>query len=151
MRADDPFSGTLSAQDARDALARAAALDVAQRDAVPVSRLREAAVEAGIGVESLDRAVAEVLAHSVSRERAPLWVRLGLFGVVDRAGAMVFYWLFVAMSLVMPAYVLFMPGRAGLGQRVVAAVGLAVLTGYSVWSTARAVRWADRHGWDKLR
>jgi len=112
-----------------------------------VSWLREAAVEAGIGDDALDRAVAEVLERSVNRERAPLWVRLGLFGVVDRAGAMFFYWLFVAMSLVAPAYLLLAPARATLGQRLVAALGIAVFTMYSVWTTARAVR----HGWDKLR
>ena len=90
MRSDGIFRDTLSADEAQEALARATVLDAAQRDAVSVSRLREAAVEAGIGVEALDRAVAEVLERSVSRERAPLWVRLGLFGVVDRVGAMVF-------------------------------------------------------------
>ena len=151
MRVDGEFRGTLSGDEAREALARATALDAAQSHAVAVSRLREAAVEAGIKVEALDRAVAEVLEHSANRERAPRWVRLGLFGVVDRAGAMVFYWLFVVMSLVVPTYLLLAPGRATFGQRLVAAVGIAVFTGYSVWSTARAVRWADRHGWDKLR
>ena len=55
------------------------------------------------------------------------------------------------MSLVLPAYLLVAPGRPALGQRIVAAVAVAVFTGYSVWVTARAIRWADRNGWDKLR
>lgn len=151
MRPADPYSGTLSAHDARNVLARAAAFDGAQRDRVPVSRLREAAVEAGIDAESLDRAVAEVMAHAGSNGRAPRWVRLGLFGVVDRAGAMVFYWLFVVMSLVVPTYLLVMPGSATVGERVVCAALLAAATGYAVWITARAIRWADQHGWEKLR
>ncbi len=151
MRVDSEFRGTLSGDEAREALVRATALDAAQSDAVAVSRLREAAVEAGIRVEALDRAVAEILERSANRERAPRWVRRGLFGVTDRAAAMIFYWLFVVMSLAGPTYLLLAPGRATFGQRLVAAVGIAVFTGYSVWSTARAVRWADRHGWDKLR
>jgi hypothetical protein len=151
MKSDDRIRGTLSADDARDVLARAAELDAVQRDAVSVTRLRETAAEAGIGAESLDRAVVEVVARSDDRVRAPRWVRLGLFGVVDRFGAMAFYWLFVVMSLVLPAYLLVAPGRPALGQRIVAAVAVAVFTGYSVWVTARAIRWADRNGWDKLR
>jgi len=43
------------------------------------------------------------------------------------------------------------PGRATLAQRIIATVGVAVFTGYCVWITARAVRWVDRNGWDKLR
>jgi hypothetical protein len=90
MKSDDRIRGTLSADDARDVLARAAELDAVQRDAVSVTRLRETAAEAGIGAESLDRAVVEVVARSDDRVRAPRWVRLGLFGVVDRFGAMAF-------------------------------------------------------------
>lgn len=150
MPSDQDSTVFLSDQAAREALARAALLDGAQRDSVSLARLREAAQEAGIGVDALDRAVAEVVERPENRERAPLWVRRKLFGVVDRAGAMAFYWLFVLMTIGVPTYLLVAPGRPSLAQRLIAASVMGVITTYMTWSTARAIRWLDRNGWDKL-
>lgn len=140
----------LSVEAAREVLARATVLDAARHESVSLVRLRDAAQEAGIGVDALDRAVAEVIERSRKQERAPIWVRRKLFGVVDRAGAMVFYWLFVLMTMGIPVYLLVAPGRATLAQRLIAAIVMGIITTYMTWSTARAIRWADRHGWDKL-
>jgi hypothetical protein len=150
MPSNEDSTVFLSDQVARELLARATVLDAAQRDSVSLARLRDAAQEAGIGVDALDRAVAELVERSENRERAPLWVRRKLFGVVDRAGAMVFYWLFVLMTLGIPVYLLVAPGRATFGQRLISAIAFGIITTYMTWSTARAIRWADRHGWDKL-
>jgi len=139
-----------SVEAAREVLARATVLDAARHESISLVRLRDAAQEAGIGVDALDRAVAEVIERSGDQERAPLWVRRKLFGVVDRAGAMVFYWLFVLMTLGVPVYLLVAPGRATLAQRLTAAIVMGIITTYMTWSTARAIRWADRHGWDKI-
>lgn len=140
----------LSVEAAREALARATVLDAARHESVSLVRLRDAAQEAGIGVDAFDRAVAEVIERSRKQERAPLWVRRKLFGVVDRAGAMVFYWLCVLMTIGVPVYLLVAPGRATLVQRLLAAIAMGITTTYMTWSTARAIRWADRHGWDKI-
>ena len=140
----------VSARIARDVLARAAALDAARAEGVSVAHLREAAVEAGIAPAAVDRALSEVRGRVDGGDPAPRWVRLALFGVADRRGALVFYWLFVVMSLAMPASLLFLGGPATRGQRLLGAAVLGLWTVLSAWVTARAIKWADRHGWDRV-
>ena len=60
------------------------------------------------------------------------------------------YWFFAVMVLVGPIVAAVMPGRATAGHRLLVALLLAIWATFSVWGTARAIRWADRHGWDKV-
>lgn len=79
------------------------------------------------------------------RSTAPAWVRLCLFGIPDRRTAMTFYWLFVVIAAAFPALELLPPRITGG-----AAVAGSLFSVFALWSTARAVRWLDRHGWDRL-
>jgi hypothetical protein len=150
MEPDSFNPGTISERAAERILARAAGLDAEQHGNVPVARLREAAAEAGIAPHAFDAALSELAGAPTARGGAPWWVRVCLFGVVDRPVAMVFYWLFVAASILAPALLLVLPTRLGTAHRLTLVASLAGFATFSLWSTARAVRWADRHGWDEL-
>ena len=54
------------------------------------------------------------------------------------------------MLVLGPTLVLAVPPRVGPGQRLTLVVLLSAWAMFSLWSTARAVRWADRHGWERL-
>jgi hypothetical protein len=82
--------------------------------------------------------------------QVPWWVRVCLFGVVDRRVAMVFYWVFAAMLILGPLLMLSLTSPLGSAQRLTAALVTLGGAAFSLWSTARAVRWADRFGWDLL-
>ncbi len=130
---------------ARHVLARAAELDAAGGE-VAVARLREAAREAGIAPAAVEAALAE-LQTTTPATRPPWWVRLCLFGVPDRRTALGFYWLFVAGICGSPLLTLAPGGDVGrLG-----AFGAIGFCTFALWSTSRAIRWLDEHGWDSLR
>jgi len=131
-------------------LARAGELEVRRGDAVPVSRLRESAAAAGIAPDVFEAALAEVVAEQrVASRRVPWWVRLGMVGVTDRRAAMIYYWFFAVMLLLSPALIPLIPARSG-GARLVLPLLFAGWAFGSLWSTARVIRWLDRHGWDAL-
>jgi hypothetical protein len=135
-------------------LSRAAQLDATYRDGTLVSQTRAAAVEAGIAAQAFDAALREVTARdalAAGRSAVPLWVRACLFGVVDRRAAMAFYWLFVAVTLLLaPAVAAALPARLGTGVRMGMPLLISGFGLFSLWSTSRAIRWADRHGWENL-
>jgi hypothetical protein len=149
MQRNRPDPAALPQDLAERVLGRAAELDAAQRDAVPVARLREAAEAAGIAPAAFDEALSDVTGHRPGAPvRVPFWVRFCLFGVVDRRVALVYYWCF-AVGLVLGPVLSFMLPVSGRIRLGLGAFLLAWMT-FGVWSTARAVRWMDRHGWDKL-
>ena len=150
----DPDGPTLPDEAAHRLLARAAALDAARGSELPVERLRQAALAAGIAPASFDAALRlEAAAREAEvhdETRPPWWVRGCLFGVPDRRTATGFYWLFVAALCA--SRILVRPWEAGGPMEAVAtALGAAALPLFSLWSTSRAIRWLDRHGWDALR
>jgi hypothetical protein len=146
MLPDHSPDRVLPAAGAERVLARAAALDAARQGGTSLARLREVAAEAGIAPGALEAALS-----GDSAAAAPLWVRVCLFGVPDRATAMGYYRLFVALLVLAPLAAVAV--RIWAPSRDAAAVPLLATTLwwlFSLWSTARAVRWADRHGWDRL-
>lgn len=140
-------------------LARAAELDAVRRSTVPIARLREVALEAGIQPEAFDAALGEAESHvarlspdetstrqvqSSAARKAPAWVRFCMFGVPDRRTAMVFYWVFGTALGASPFLTLWFD----LDRLTAFAVlGFSV---FALWSTSRAIRWLDQHGWDTL-
>ena len=132
-------------------LARAAELDARSRAAIPVGRLREAATEAGIAAAAFDAALSELASDATATHRAPWWVRGGLFGVPDRRAAMVWYWVFPVMFVAGTVAITTLPARVGPNARLGLLGALAAWALFSMWSTSRAVRWADHPGWDALR
>lgn len=139
----------LPAADVGRVLARAAALDAARQGEVSVAQLREAAGEAGISSDALEAALREPPASA----SAPLWVRVCLLGVPDRRAAMVFYWLFVGLMVLTPlaASVVQVWAPSTVAVAVVPILlAVALWWFFALWSTSRAVRWADDHGWERL-
>ena len=133
---------------AKRLLAQAAELDTARTFGLSAAQLRDVAQEAGIAPEAFDQALGESgLTDGVlggRRASVPLWVRLCMFGVPDRSAALGYYWLFVAGLCACPLLAL-------LSIRNVPTVlfGGAFLS-FALWSTSRAIRWLDRHGWEQL-
>jgi hypothetical protein len=143
--ADDAV--TLSDHAAGRLLARAAAIDAAGMQ--QLSRLRESALEAGIGAPAFDAALGELRGDRAPPAGiAPRWVRGCMIGVPDRRAAMIYYWVFAAGTCLGPLLAL-LPSRQHGG-----AVGLALFvtlwSAFALLSTWRAIRWLDRHGWDAL-
>jgi hypothetical protein len=80
---------------------------------------------------------------------APWWVRVCMTGVPDRRAAMVYYWMFVGALCLSPAMAWgVIPPVVGDG-RTSAFAGIAFFS-FALWSTSRAVRWLDEHGWSSL-
>ena len=133
---------------AKRLLARAAELDAARSSGLSPAQLREIAREAGIAPEAFDAALSEpALRDTGGRPRAsvPLWVRLCMFGVPDRGAALGYYWLLVAGLCACPLLAL-----QGIRNVPTVLFGGAFLS-FALWSTSRAIRWLDRHGWEQLR
>lgn len=142
--------------DAGELLRRAAELDAATGARATVAELRRAAIEAGISPAAFDVALAtsgrsdlkEISLDESGRSyrgQVPRWVRVCLFGVPDRRSAMTFYWLFIAAMGALP--LLTFTGVQGS----IGAAGIALFLLFASWSTSRAVKWADKHGWSLLR
>ena len=132
---------------AKRLLARAAELDAARAVGLSSAQLREIAREAGIAPEAFDAALSDPALAEVSAEghaSVPFWVRLCMFGVPDRSAAMGYYWLFVAGLCACPLLAL-----QGVRSVPVVLLGGASLA-FALWSTSRAIRWLDRHGWEQL-
>ena len=157
---------------ARHLLARAAELDAAQITGLSIPQLREIASEAEIAPAAFESALSEArglmarqayaggavptaltrpgAAPDSARSAVPRWVRLCLFGVPDRRAATGFYWLFVAVLCASPLLARsWLAGRGVLS--IVASFSLLAFSVFAIWSTSRAIRWLDEHGWDSLR
>jgi len=135
-------------------LARAAALD-AQDGAgtVHVADLRRAALDAGIGEAAFETALREAASPLKSNAPKPPWiVRVTLIGVPNRVVAWGFYAVF-SLALLSTG-VAAVAAKAGatvpLAQDTPLLLFVAFWSFFSLWSTAKAIRWADTHGWDKL-
>jgi hypothetical protein len=148
----------LATADAERVLARAASLDVQrQSETVDVAALRQAAVAAGIDPDAFDAALAEAAATPAEDARPPgprpPWiVRISLLGVPNRWVAWGYYAFFtlallgsVIAALALPA---FAPQRAAVYAPMLLFVALWAM--FALWSTNKAIQWADRHGWDRL-
>jgi hypothetical protein len=134
-------------------LARAAAIDSATSGGPSIAQLKAAAAEAGISSTSFDAALVEFSAHELAElERpTPWWVKLCMAGITDRRAAMILYWTFQVMVFVLPATaLLLLPGSVPAGTRLaLSLLGIGFAT-FAMWSTSRAVRWLDHHGWQRL-
>ena len=155
MTADERIeSTTLSDAAVRRVLARAAELDAARAGQLTVRELRDAATEAGLSAEALSAALDELRADQVrgtgtTREAPPWWVRLPMTGVPDRRAAKIFYWIQVALLLAWP--LLLIAGEsAPAGLRLGTVIGGAAFLAAGILNTSAAIRWLDRHGWDRL-
>jgi hypothetical protein len=138
----------LSDDDARRLLTRAAELDVARASDVSIAQLRDIAREAGIAPAAFESALGEPAFAAPSagpRTAVPLWVRVCMFGVPDRAAAKAYYWLFVAGLCASPL----LAWQGTIGARPTALLAGAFLT-FAAWSTSRAIRWLDENGWELL-
>jgi hypothetical protein len=131
-------------------LARAAALDSGRAERMPVQHLREAAAEAGISPDAIAAALREHARDATVASdglTVPAWVRMCTFGVPDRVAALRYYWIFVAGLCASPLLLRLesTPARSRLFALTAAAICFGAL-----WSTSRAVRWLDQHGWQRL-
>ena len=152
----------MSEADVRRLLTRAAELDATQGAQTSRVRLKEAAIEAGIGEEAFDAAWRELhnqataltvpgdaqstgaiaATSAIGVEAAPWWVRTCLWGVPDRKAAIGYYWIFTAVGLISAV--------VGIGSSSPIAFMISGLSLFSIWTTSQAVRWLDKYGW-KLR
>jgi hypothetical protein len=127
-------------------LERAAALDatISSPGTLTYDQLRDVALEAGISASAVSEAFRE---QSRDEGPAPAWVRFCLCGVPDRASALRFYWIFVGGMCLSPLLMRF--GYSAVTRSLLSAGVIAFFAG-ALWSTSRAVRWMDNHGWHRL-
>jgi len=120
---------------------------------VDVAELRRAALEAGIGAPAFDAALREGVVPTLATAPTPPWVvRLTMIGVPNRVAAWGVYGFFLLVLLASAAgAVADTLGRSSPIQleRSLALV-VASFSIFALWSTAKAIRWTDRHGWDRL-
>ncbi len=147
-------SDRLPIPQAEQLLARAAALD-AQEGAggVDVAELRRAALEAGIGASAFDAAYREAAIPAIATAPTPPWiVRITMIGVPNRVVAWGFYAFFLLLLMASGASAV--ADKLGMASPVRLETSLAMFVmGFSMfalWSTAKAIRWIDQHGWDQL-
>lgn len=149
----DHDSRVLPAGPAERVLARAAELDAVRGAGLSVAHWRAVAHEAGISADAFEAALRETAPVAVTpAPRAPWLVRVSLFGVPSRRAAMGYYAFFAA---VLCATFVAVVGAGVLAPTLLAEhaellLFLALWALFALWSTSRAVRWADRHGWDAL-
>jgi hypothetical protein len=152
----------MSEADVRRLLTRAAELDTTRGAQTSRVRLKEAAIEAGIGADAFDAAWRELhndataltvpgdaqsteaiaATSAIGVKAAPWWVRTCLWGVPDRKAAIGFYWIFLAVGLISAV--------VGIGSSSPIAFTISGFSLFAIWTTSQAVRWLDKHGW-KLR
>lgn len=154
MSQPDPVPQRVPAADAERLLARAATLDVQHRaGTVDVAALRHAAVAAGIDASAFDAALREGAPVPEAAAPTPPWlVRVTLLGVPDRRVAWGYYAFFTLVLFAAVTAAVFVrmlaPHRAAAYGPVL--LSLAVWAVFALWSTAKSIRWADAHGWDRL-
>ena len=147
-------SDRVSMPQAESLLARAAALDAQERaGGMNVAELRRAAVEAGIGAAAFDAAYREAFVPATAAAVRPPWiVRITMIGVRNRVVA----WGCCAFFL----FLLFSSGAAAVASKLgwspplqietSLALVVASFSVFAHWSTAKAIRWTEQHGWDQL-
>jgi hypothetical protein len=79
----------------------------------------------------------------------PLWVRFVLFATPNRLSASIYYWFFVAGILLFPVFAQSTDYYRADSRHFITCIGMAFFV-FSAWSTSTAMRWLDRHGWDRL-
>jgi hypothetical protein len=137
----DPSSGDIRRDvDVRDAVFSGSLSSTEPSRMIRVEALRRVAVDAGIEPATVDAAFQRAM--RVKHTKPPIWLRVGMFGVPDRAAAMGYYWIFViGLIAVVPAVKLhWLPQSAG----IFAACWMV----FSLWSTNACIRWLDQYGWD---
>ena len=154
MSADEQASDRLPFPLAEQLLARAATIDAQEKaGGVEVAERRRAALEAGIGAPAFDAALREGLVPALVTAPTPPWiVRVTMIGVPNRVVAWGFYGFFLVALLASAAAAvadkLGMPSPIQLESTL--ALVVASFSVFALWSTAKAIRWTDRHGWDRL-
>jgi hypothetical protein len=145
----------LTTAEAEHVLTRAAVLDARQSgQSIEVAALRHAATAAGIAAAAFDAALSELPAVTPAQDApaVPWIVRVTLLGVPNRAVAWGYYAFFTAALLAsfvaVIAVAVQMPRAAA--TYALAACGLAIWALFALWSTSKAIRWADTHGWARL-
>ncbi len=134
----------LSEAEAAGFLRRASQLDAGQ--AVRLRHVREAAVEAGLSVDAVNDAVAEML-EAETDGTPPDWVGFCLIGVPNRTGAQFWYHFLCTAGLVSAAGAILLPSV--LSPAHFFAAGLWFFGCAAV--AAKAIRWMDVHSaWDRL-
>jgi len=145
MRGDPRYpESALTPKVAERVLARAAEIDAASGEDLSVIQLSDIAMEAGISASAVAGALREYRAEEAP---VPGWVRLCLIGVPDRAMALRYYGIFLGGLCLSPLLLRF--GDSAVTRGLVAG-GVAAFFAGALWSTSRAVRWMDRHGWHRL-
>jgi hypothetical protein len=143
----------VSEENAARVFLRAAEIDADARSTLSISQVRQIALEAGISPRAVDLALEELKgqsAHAGSEglskvaTRAPAWVRFCMWGVPDRRIATGYYWVFLAAFLAFPV------GRLLFGNSDALTMAGMAFCVFSLWSTSRAIRWLDAHGWGLL-
>lgn len=154
MSPSEHGSDRVSMPQAETLLARAAALDAQERaGGVDVAELRRAAVEAGIGAAAFDAAYREAAVPVTAASVRPPWiVRITMIGVPNRVVAWGCYAFFLSL--------LFGSGAAAVATKLgwspplqietSLALFVASFSVFALWSTAKAIRWTEQHGWDQL-
>jgi hypothetical protein len=147
----------LSAADADRLLVRAASLDAArQGERMEIGALRQAALDAGIDAGAFESALTELQptqeSPTPSKPRPPWFIRLSFVGVHSRRVANAYYLFFNAalVSTLLATVILAFGWPSKLIESRGLLVFLAVWALYCSWGTSKAIRWADRHGWDLL-
>jgi len=154
MDADQQASDRLSFPRAEQLLERAAAIDAQERaGGVDVVELRRAALEAGIGAPAFDAALREGVVPALATAPTPPWiVRVTMVGIPNRVVAWGFYAFFLLVLLASAAGAV--AEKLGMSSPIQLERSLALVVAsfsvFALWSTAKAIRWTDRHGWDRL-
>lgn len=128
----------LSESEAADFLRRASQLDAGQ--AVKLRHVREAALEAGLSVDAVNDAAAELFDHE-AKGTPPDWVRFCLAGVPNRAGAQFWYHLLCTAGLVSGAGAILIPTIISPAYGF--AAGLCFMGCAAI--SSKAIRWMDEH------
>ena len=154
MGPSEHSSDRVSVPHAETLLARAAALDTQERvGAVDVAELRRAALEAGIGAAAFDAAYRESAVRANTASITPPWiVRVTMIGVPNRVVAWGFYAFFLILLFGTGAVAV--ASKFGWSPPLQIETSLALFVAsfsvFALWSTAKAIRWTEQHGWDQL-
>ena len=117
---------------------------------MPVQRLQAIAAEAGISPDAVAAALQEHAREGTTASDGlvvPVWVRVCTLGVPDRSAAIRYYWIFVACLCASP---LLLRMDSTFAHTQLLAITAAAVSFGALWSTSRAVRWLDQHGWQRL-
>lgn len=138
----------LSRDAALRVIERAARLDDTMAGAISIEDLRATAADVGVSADAFAAAVREESAGLLTPlEKKPFLVRIGSVGAPDRRSINAMYWLFWA-SISLAPFILRLPWSPV--NRGSVFVGFVAFCCFSLWSTAKTIRWYDQHGWSRL-